>query len=250
MVEYNYSNNKGKLMRKIKNLQYALMSALALGTFVLAPVAVMAEGTNSGSGSTKSSTKTESTAEPTESPADLAERAARLTKAKTDLKIKLTDKDSLTIKTKCKPAQVLVRTVGDRVDEKVKDRATAYGELVDRLNGIVVKLKAKNVDTAELEKEITALKALLATFKTDLATYKTALADVKSVDCVTNPDQFKAALETARTANATVLKDAAAVKSYVKVTIKPTLEKIRKSLEAEEKAKSSESSTNSTTGAN
>ncbi len=243
-------------MRKIKQLQSLILSAIALGTLIIVPAAMAAPSTNSGGGSTNTVKKPESSPETspeaTETPADIAERTTRIEKEKGALKIKLDAKETLLIKTKCKPAQIIVKAVGSNTEQKVKDRTKAYGEIIDRLNGIVVKLKAKNVDTTDLEKEITALQALVTKFTTDLAAYKVAMVNLKAIDCVTSPDAFKEALEKARTANGVVLKDAADIKAYIKATIKPTLEKIRSTLEASEKASSNESSTNSTTktGAN
>jgi hypothetical protein len=49
---------------------------------------------------------------------------------------------------------------------------------------------------------------------------------MNAVDCVADPVGFKAALEAARTSQATVLKDIKAIRAYVNDTIKPTLQAI------------------------
>jgi hypothetical protein len=65
-----------------------------------------------------------------------------------------------------------------------------------------------------------------------LATYTQTISDLGSMDCVTDPLGFKATLESARTQRDLVAKDAAAIRSYLTDTIKPTLQEIRTSLDA------------------
>ena len=50
---------------------------------------------------------------------------------------------------------------------------------------------------------------------------------MNAIDCLTDPTAFKAALEAARTSQATVLKDIKAIRAYINDTIKPTLTDIK-----------------------
>lgn len=167
-------------------------------------------------------------------------------KAKTaELKIKLSAAEQAKLKASCVAAQAKVKTLGVNVDTGVINRGKAYDELLSHLDKIITKLKAAKVDTVELEKERTELKAKIDTFKTDLAKYKIALDDTKSLGCVADPSSFKTALETARSARTLVATDAAAVRAYVNDTIKPTLKTIRTTVE--NKKTTDESSTSDTT---
>lgn len=212
---------------RIRNL---IGTTIAISVMVVTPLALAETNTTSGSDSSDKDTSSSSSSE------DSTARQARLEKLKTDLKIKLDAKEQEKLKTRCKPAQTIVKNVGERFNTKAPGRAKIYDELVTRLNSLVTKLKAKGVDTTELEQEISMLQTKVTLFNTDLAAYKQALSDLRDVDCVTDPTAFKAALEAARTAHDKVIKDAADVKAYVKDTIKPTLQKIRSVLEEQEKA--------------
>lgn len=211
-----------------KHLREAICLGMAVGLLIITPV-VAAETSTSGTD------RSSETADSSSSSEDSVSRTARLEKLKSDLKIKIEDKEALNLKTRCKSAQTKVGSVREKVASKVPGRTKAYGELTDRLSGLVVKLKAKGVDTTVFEQEIDVLKAKISTFNTDLASYKQMLADLKGNDCVTDPAAFKAALQASRTDRDKIIKDAADIKAYIKDTVKPTLQQIRTTLEANEK---------------
>ncbi|MEI7522466.1 MAG: hypothetical protein WCJ86_03285 [Candidatus Saccharibacteria bacterium] len=215
-----------------KYLKRLTISVAALGLLAIAPIA-SAETTNTTT--TTNTKKTDTSTSVAESANEIKDRAVRLEKEKIELKVKPEAKEVESIKSKCKPAQLKVKDVGDKTELNVKERSKAYTEVVTKLTETVAKLKAKGVVTTTLEQEIALLNTKIALFNTDLATYKTALSDLKLHDCVTDPTGFKAVLESARTANTKLIADAADIKAYIKNTIKPTLLQIRTALEAQEK---------------
>lgn len=224
-----------------RNLRSLVLTVLTLSTLVVAPI-VAAEG-NSGSSGSSGSSGAQKPAETSDKKTDAeneTETHNRLEKQKTDLKIKLTSSESERLKTRCKPAQTVVKTEHDRFSSKVVGRTRAYAELTDKLDKLVARLKAKNVDVTELQNEIAVLQTKIATFNADLAAYKQALSDLRLVNCTTDPTAFQAALVTARTAHEALLNDAKDIRSYVKDTIKVTLHSIKTALEAEEKTNKTE----------
>lgn len=156
----------------------------------------------------------------------------RLEKKKAELKTKLAAAEQQRIKTKCKTAQGVVKTLGTRVKGTETSRAAVHKNSVDRLTKLAEKLKSKGVDTAQLESQIATLQTKVDTFKTDMTNYKQAVSDLASVDCTTDPAAFKAALENARSLREKLSKDVADVRAYINETIKPTLKTIRAQLEA------------------
>jgi len=156
---------------------------------------------------------------------------ARIEKQKTVHKIKLTNAEKLKIQNKCKAAQGLVSSVSGRVKGLETSRSQSYDNMVARLTDLSAKLKAKNADTTVLDADIVALQAKVTTFSTDLAAYKVTVGDLADMDCKTDPEGFKAALTAARAAQETVHKDAQAIRTYVKDTIKPVLSSIRAELD-------------------
>ena len=218
-------------------LKRLTLSVAALGLLVIAPMA--SAETND---TTTNITAASSSVAESESANDIKERTFRLERGKIELKVKPDAKEVEGIKSKCKPAQLKVKDVGDKTELRVKDRSRAYAEVATKLSETVAKLKAKGVVTTTLEQEIVLLNTKIALFATDLVTYKTALSDLKLHDCVTDPTGFKAFLETARTAHTKLIADAADIKAYIKNTIKPTLLEIRTALEAQEKVNTNEES--------
>ncbi len=235
---------------------------LLIITAVIAPFLAsniaMAE---TGSGSTTSSNSGRSTAS-TESPAATSttqssddaplteqqktELTKRLSDRKTELKTKLSALESTKIKSKCTTSQGVISSLGQRVKGIETSHTEVYGNLVDRLTKLSTKLKDKGVDTTTLNSEITTLKAKIATFTTDLTAYKQTVKDLKTMDCVSDPTAFKASLETARTAREKVSKDATDIRTYLTVTIKPTLKELRSKVEAKASSDSSGSSGSTT----
>ncbi len=202
---------------------------LSVAMLSVTPMAMAETGDNTSTSDTVTKTEITNSADSAE---DSAGRSARLEKFKTDYKVKLSALETANLKQKCKPAQTVVKSVQERVNSGSGNRTKAYGKITDHLSGLLVKLKAKGVDTTKLEQEINELKAKVAQHDTDLAAYKQAVSDLKLLDCATDPAAFKAALLAARADRDKVVKDVADIRAYLKDTIKPTLQAIRAALDA------------------
>jgi hypothetical protein len=225
-----------------RKLSY-LITTLFLGATILTPAVAMAEhGSDSTSSheatatttSTDSSGSGSSSDDTTKVETETHDMPGRITKLKTQFKVKLGAAEAAHIKLKCVGAQGVVGKLHTKFGNSVTVRTQAYTELQKNLDKLVTKLKAKDVDTTTLEQQITELKAKITTYTTDLTAYKTALSDLKSVDCKTDPDAFQAALLAARTAHDKLVTDVLAVRTYLVGTIKPTLKTIKTQLEAKE----------------
>ena len=223
-------------------IRLVLSILLASPILTIGTVAAHSEdGASTASSDTSTTTTVKEDEIESEPKTDSKKLLERLSTRKAELKTKLSTVEQERLKSKCKVAQTgAVSSLSGRIKVIETSRAEVHTNLVNRLNKLVEKLKAKDVDTTKLEAEITELKTKIATFKADLAKYRQAVIDLKAMDCVSDPDAFKASLESARTLRETVAKDAAAIKTYVNDTIKPTLKDIRAALEAKEKEESSE----------
>lgn len=155
----------------------------------------------------------------------------RITTRINNLKTKLTETEQKHLQTRCKAAQGNIMSLVTRTGEIKTKRSTIHENIIDKLNKIVTKLKAKNVDTTSLESQIKELQTKINTFNLDLATYTATVTDLSNMDCATDPTGFKASLETARTQRDTVAKDAAAIRTYLSETIKSELIRIKVALE-------------------
>lgn len=219
-------------------IKIALSTGLLLPVFVVAPVLAV-ENT------TTTTTQTTTTTDQTTDASSKAELSARIQKRKDELNLKLTAAEQKRLQTRCANAQGAIKSLQAKIAGTETSRNEVYTNLVSRLNNLQSKLDTKGADTAELKTEIAALQAKIDTFKTDLATYKQTVADLTAMDCAADPTGFKASLVDARTQLLKVRTDGIAIKSYVNDTIKPTLTKIRASLDT-----SKQTDTNTTTGNN
>lgn len=200
---------------------YATM--LCLPTLAFMPAVVYAVEVND-TDTTSNETKTENELKTT-----LQERLA---KRKTDLKTKLAGAEEARLKLKCKAGQVPVKNLSGRIKGLETSRDKVYANLINKLTNVSEKLKERELDTATLDTQIAMLKTKIETFRTDIAIYKQAVSDLGEMDCVSDPAGFKASLETARSARGKLAIDAAAIKTFVKENIKPTLVTLRTQLGA------------------
>jgi chromosome segregation ATPase len=178
---------------------------------------------------TVSSDDTTTTTDQTEdsSPAAKTELQTRLAKRKSELKTTLTAAVSARIKLRCKAAQGADKEHDNEHKQPLVARKKVYDNLVSKLDSLRDKLKAGNIDTKELDAEITALSTKIETFNTELAAMQQDRADLQAMDCATDPTAFKASLDAARLQREKVVKAAVDIRAYVKEVIKPTLVTLR-----------------------
>lgn len=160
------------------------------------------------------------------------ELRARLDKRKAELKTKLSTAEQTKIKTKCKSTQGNLSSLSGRIKGVETSRTEVYGGLVARLSILSNRLQNQNIDNSALKANIAELQNKITVFNTDLAAYKQAVEDLKNMDCAADPTAYKASLEAARAALTKVKTDAAAIHTYVKENIKPTLQDVRSKLSA------------------
>lgn len=226
----------------LKKIPSILMTALLLLVIVAVPVAAIEDETQT------EETTTTSTENETEKEPELT-REQRFEKRKAEFKDKLfSGAKELRLKNRCKAAQGLVKGPQARAKSIKISRDKVYGNMQTRLDSMVEKLKTKGVDTTTLESQITELKSLITKFNEDLATYTLAVDDLVAMDCEADPDAFKAALEEARTLRGGLKDSGAAIRAYVKETIKPTLVEIRKQLGGDDESETETQPTETETG--
>ena len=89
------------------------------------------------------------------------------------------------------------------------------------------RLKESGQDTTELDSSIAELNTLIDKFKTDLKDMRQAAQDLSDMDCKTDPSGFYTSLEELRASRELVAQDSAAIRDYIKNTLKPLLQEIR-----------------------
>lgn len=194
---------------------------LGIATVLMIPSFATAVVFAQDSNTPKTTTTTTTSAENTKT------LAQRITERKAALKTKLTTTEKTKIVAKCVASQGVVGNIKGKLQSTENARIKAYTTIQNNLTQLSAKLKDKGVNTTELDADLAVLKTKIDTFNTDLATYKQTVSDLKDVDCKSDPEGFKATLESSRTALQTVNKDGVAIRSYITDTIKPLLKTIR-----------------------
>lgn len=214
---------------KIRTL-FAVSGAMMLAAAVVVPAAMVlaVENTTGAAPTTSAATNSET---------DMADTQARNKRAQervTQLKTKLTAAETARIKQKCANSQGKLQSLDGRINGIQSSRSQVYDATIARLSLLAERLKQQGIDATQMQTHIDRLKALIATYKTDLDTYKTAVQDASAIGCVDDPAAFKAALEQARTAQASVYKDVGAIRTYVQNDVKTYVGGLRTQLKAKE----------------
>lgn len=206
----------------------ATLSILAFAPVISAATNSATNGNSSPDASTSSTPASTPASDGTkQSTKTLAERVAEY---KTKLATQPTAAQQTTLKAKCKAAQVIGKTLATKVTASDTTRAKAYADIDATLGTIVSRLGDADADIKTLTEQQTKVKELIKTYTTDAAAYSAVLADMNTVDCVADPIAFKATLEVARTDRAALNKDAAAIRTYITDTLKPSLKTAQGSL--------------------
>ncbi len=157
----------------------------------------------------------------------------RLEQRKAKLAERLTAADSTRLKSRCKAAQAILEGVMTRIDTIKEKRGEVYSSLQERLDTLAANLESQGVDTTVLKTQLAELDTKIDSFQSDLDAFGLAVNDMVAMDCESDPEAFKAALETARELRQTVATGAADIRTYLTDTVKPTLQEIKRQLEGE-----------------
>lgn len=193
----------------------------------LTPVVATAQGNSSNKRVAQDGTMQTTTVSEETTPAEAEARKTRLEERKAALKTRIDTVKQARIKNRCKASQGKLSSISGRIKGLETSRTQVYSNLLDRLTTLNDRLKSANVDTTELEGQITQLNTLVNTFNTDLEAYKLSVGDIAEMDCAADPVGFQASLETARTSRTQVAESAKAIRVYLTETIKPTLSELK-----------------------
>ncbi len=200
-------------MKNIVRSSLVIVSAFSL--FLVAPLA--------------SAATDKTTSQPTA--ADKLEmRNKRVAAYKLKHTIKLADKEQTRLKGVCKASQNKVASFATRATKTSQVRNKVYVQVDTKLKELVPKLKLANVDTTDLDKDITELQVLTKAYGASFVTLQTDLQDLSELECQIDPVAFKSALEAAREDRKTVVNNATAVRSFITTTIKDDLAKAQASI--------------------
>lgn len=121
-------------------------------------------------------------------------RDERLSKVVVDQQIELDDASKSIIQNKCKASQNIIRGIQDRTDALVRKRLNLYSDIQKELQAIKLRMMRQGADASETDLLTGKLQQSLDNFTIQANKHGSALDDIINVDCINNPEQFKAAL--------------------------------------------------------
>ena len=165
---------------------------------------------------------------------DSAGRSSRVETYKKELKETLSNAAKLRIAERCVASQGLVKVKSTNNTAITKERNEAYEKIIANLKAVAAAAQKKNVNVNTLNANVQVLETKVLAFQTANTTYQQALGDLTAVDCKTDPTAFKAALETVRKDQLAVFNAAKDIRTYLKDTVKPTLQAIKAQLKTQD----------------
>ena len=132
-------------------------------------------------------------------------RTARITTLREQYRIKLSDKERELVVARCEPAQASLQKIAFRLNETRISRISTYDDVIGSLDTVRTLVVVKQIDPSNVELLTVEYQQKKATFETTVSDYQTALEDSIQVDCKTQPEDFRAALEGVRSARKDVV---------------------------------------------
>lgn len=160
-----------------------------------------------------------------------AAQTQRITAYKAALGREVKQAEAAKIKLRCSVAQANAKTLATRLSTVQKNRNAAYDSILKNLNDLTGKLENQAFETTALQQNIDALQGLVDSYKTNMNNYYQAVNDMSTMDCSADPAGFIAALQAARTAQASLTTQVAEIRTYITNTVKPSLVQIRTQIE-------------------
>lgn len=158
----------------------------------------------------------------------------RLEKRKTVVQTRLSAAEATRVSTRCAAAQQKFTAIGKKFSDNDQPLRAKYEAYNARLAKITEKADARGIDTTELKKNTVIFNQQYQGLVTAANDFNLSISDLKSVDCKTNPNGFKATLEAARKEQ----KDVQAARTELSKLVKgPLLESIKSIKTTAEKGK-------------
>lgn len=121
-----------------------------------------------------------------------------------------------------------------RIDARIKNydqsrdrQLQAYLNVRERINRIILRLDALDVNTTELRVDLKTLDSKIAKLRTDYGAYIVALREVRVYSCVTANTDFTGELKEARQILTTVQTDIKDIRDYYHNTIKSDIREVK-----------------------
>lgn len=171
------------------------------------------------------------TAETTTPDDKSAGRSERLESYKAKVSAKLAESQSKRIAGRCKSAQNKLSAYRKSATVVAENRTRVYQDVAEKLDNLLAKMQKAELNTQTLETAKNDMQSDLVILKASFENYDTALADLESMDCVSDPDAFNAALTEARSLRTELKAQVQEFRQFATVQMKQILQDLKSQLE-------------------
>lgn len=140
----------------------------------------------------------------------------------------------------CKNTQDRVNERWTKYYEKRMNRVESMDKGIKSLEKIIEFYKSKGLNTANLEADLVALKALVGEYKTEYLKFLDALEVAKTLPCANHEGEFLPKLKAAKDQWLVVKQKAESIRDYYQGTVKKHLEELRTQLPVKKKINGTE----------
>lgn len=158
-------------------------------------------------------------------------RAARIAALREAYKIKLDDKEKALVVSRCRGAQTSLRNISTKLLNVKVDREKTYSTSISTLIQLQSLISTKGIDTSGMDLLIVSYQQKKAIFDESVRAYELSLEDATTIDCVTAPEDFRAALEGVRAARKPVVEASGQITELTRSNLKNTFDAIRLKLQ-------------------
>ncbi len=123
----------------------------------------------------------------------------------------------------CRNIESRITTVTTRFENNKQRHATAYNNMVNRIQKFVIKLEKKGYNVSVLKTDLITLNEKVQKFTSDYQAFVLRLNESKAYACNGTQGQFRATLKEARQLMAVVKQDSIDVKNYYQTVIRPDI---------------------------
>jgi chromosome segregation ATPase len=135
------------------------------------------------------------------------------------------------VRLRCEKTNSNIEKIIENYDTKVQKHIDTYSSIKSRIEYVVKLLESKGADVSALRTELDTLNEMIFTVATEREQYIATLRESQTLVCGESEGAFKEKIQEARNKLPKIKTDVEAIKSYIKDTIRPELQKLRDSLE-------------------
>jgi hypothetical protein len=161
---------------------------------------------------------------------DDAARAARVEQTKLTYPIRLSSQEKTALANHCKKAQTHMSRIKVRLEARESIISTKYNLIDLHLTAVQKRLVSGGVDTSIIDLLLTSFQRLSKEHQQAFASYQLALDDATTIDCVADPQAFKALIEDVRTKRQEFVNSINAIKDFSGADLKTSFDALRKRL--------------------